>query len=57
MLGGQGTPDKPPQNITMLGSHDFNSDREIGSVTGTSATQSARVGRSFKRLGDTVTIG
>ena len=51
------TPDKPPQNIIMQGSHDFNSGGEIGSVSAASSTQAAHIGKSFKRLGDTVTIG
>jgi hypothetical protein len=48
--------DKPPQNITLHGSHDFNSGGEIGSVSAASATFAARIGKQFKRVGDTLTI-
>lgn len=50
-------PNKPPENITVQGSHDFNSGKEIGSVSAASGAQVAHIGKSFTRVGDTVTIG
>jgi len=49
--------EKPPQNITLHGSHDFNSGGEIGSVSAASAAFSTHIGKQFKRVGNTVTIG
>lgn len=48
--------EKPPQNITLHGSHDFNSGGEIGSVSAASATYAARIGKQFKRVVNTLTI-
>ena len=50
-------PNKPPENITMQGSHDFNSGKEVGSVSAASHTQAAHIGKQFTRVGDVVTIG
>jgi hypothetical protein len=49
--------DKPPQNMTLHGSHDFNSGGEIGSVSAASATFAAQIGKQFKRVVNTLTIG
>ena len=49
-------PHHPPENITVQGSHDFNSGKEIGSVSAASKTQAAHIGKAFTRVGDTVTI-
>ena len=49
--------EKPPQNITLHGSHDFNSGGEIGSVSAASATFAAHIGKQFKRVVNTLTIG
>lgn len=48
--------EKPPQNITLHGSHDFNSGGQIGSVSAASTAFAAHIGRQFKRVGDTLTI-
>jgi len=47
---------KPPQNMTLHGSHDFNSGGEIGSVSAASSTFSAHIGKQFKRVVNTLTI-
>ena len=49
--------EKPPQNITLHGSHDFNSGGEIGSVSAASAGFAAHIGKQFKRVVNTLTIG
>jgi hypothetical protein len=49
--------EKPPQNITLHGAHDFNSGSEIGSVSAASAAFSAHIGKQFKRVVNTLTIG
>ena len=49
--------EKPPQNITLHGSHDFNSGGEIGSVSAASASFAAQIGKQFKRAVNTLTIG
>ena len=41
---------KPPQNITLHGSHDFNSGGEIGSVSAASSSFATRIGRQFSRV-------
>jgi len=46
-----------PENITLQGSHDFNTGNEIGSVSAASATKASLRGKSFNRLVNTVTIG
>jgi len=48
--------DSPPENITMHGSHDFNSGGQIGSVSAASSSFSSRIGKQFKRVGNTLTI-
>jgi len=47
---------KPPQNMTLHGAHDFNSGGEIGSVSAASSTFAARIGKQFKRVVNTLTI-
>ena len=49
--------EKPPQNITLHGAHDFNSGGEIGSVSAASSAFSAHIGKQFKRIVNTLTIG
>lgn len=48
---------KPPENITLHGAHDFNSGGEIGSVSAASASQASHIGKQFKRVVNTLTIG
>jgi WD40 repeat protein len=48
---------KPPENMTLLGAHDFDSGGEIGGVSAASPAFAANVGKEFKRVGDTLTIG
>jgi hypothetical protein len=50
-------PDGPPENITVQGSHDFNSGNEVGSVSAASSSQTIHRGKDFTRAGNTVTIG
>jgi hypothetical protein len=40
---------KPPQNMTLHGSHDFNTGGEIGSVSAASSSFASRIGKQFKR--------
>jgi hypothetical protein len=47
---------KPPQNITLHGSHDFNSGGQIGSVSAASTAFAGQIGHQFKRVGNTLTI-
>lgn len=49
--------DRPPENMTLHGAHDFNSGNQIGSVSAASPGFARRRGRKFKRVGDTLTIG
>ena len=46
-----------PENITLHGAHDFNSGGEIGSVSGASSAFAAHIGKQFKRVVNTLTIG
>jgi len=46
----------PPENMTLHGSHDFNSGGEIGSVSAASNAFKARIGKQFKRVVNTLTI-
>jgi streptogramin lyase len=46
----------PPENITLLGAHDFNSGGEIGSVSAASSAFSGHIGKQFKRVANTLTI-
>jgi len=48
--------EKPPENITLHGSHDFNSGGEIGSVSAASAAFAPFIGKQFKRVVNTLTI-
>jgi hypothetical protein len=50
--------EKPPQNITLQGTHDFNSGDQIGSVSAASSKYAAVIGAQFFRSGaaDTITI-
>jgi hypothetical protein len=48
---------QPPENITLHGSHDFNSGGEIGSVSAASTTYAPQIGKQFKRVVNTLTIG
>src|SRR2546423_38664 len=48
--------EKPPQNMTLHGAHDFNSGGEIGSVSAASTAFAPRIGKQFKRVGNTLTI-
>ncbi|MDT4956051.1 MAG: hypothetical protein QOH63_2900 [Acidobacteriota bacterium] len=48
--------DKPPENMTLHGSHDFNSGGEIGSVSAASSSFAAHIGKQFKRVVNTLTI-
>ena len=48
---------KPPENITLHGAHDFGSGGEIGSVSAASSAFSAYIGKQFKRVANTLTIG
>lgn len=47
---------KPPENMTLHGSHDFNSGSEIGSVSAASTVFAAHIGKQFKRVVNTLTI-
>lgn len=46
----------PPENITVQGTHDFNSGAQIGSVSAASPAHARRIGKKFVRSGNTVTI-
>jgi streptogramin lyase len=48
---------KPPENISLLGVHDFNSGDEIGSVSAASSAFSVYIGEQFKRVANTLIIG
>ena len=48
---------EPPENITLEGSHDFNSGSELGSVSAASSSYGSHIGKSFERIGDTLSIG
>jgi len=47
----------PPENMTLHGAHDFRSGGEIGSVSAASLAFSGFIGRQFKRVANTLTIG
>lgn len=49
--------EKPPENITLHGAHDFHSGDEIGSVSAASSAFSAQIGKQFKRVANTLIIG
>jgi hypothetical protein len=48
---------KPPENMTLHGAHDFNSGGEIGSVSAASNAFKTHIGKQFKRVVNTLTIG
>jgi len=48
---------QPPENITLHGAHDFNSGGEIGSVSAASSAFGPHIGKQFKRVVNTLTIG
>jgi hypothetical protein len=48
--------DRPPENMTLHGSHDFASGGEIGSVSAASSRFAAQIGKPFKRVVNTLTI-
>jgi hypothetical protein len=45
-----------PENITLQGSHDFNTGNEIGSVSAASVSRATLRGKSFTRIVNTITI-
>jgi hypothetical protein len=47
---------KPPENITLHGSHDLASNNEIGSVSAASPAFAVHIGKQFTRVANTVTI-
>ena len=47
----------PPENITLLGTHDFDTGGQIGSVSAASREFAAYIGRQFRREGNRLTIG
>jgi hypothetical protein len=47
---------KPPENMTLHGSHDFNSGGEIGSVSAASSAFASHIGKQFKRVVNNLTI-
>ena len=42
---------KPPENMTLQGSHDFNSGKQAGSVSAASKQYSAFIGKAFSSSG------
>ena len=48
---------KPPENMTLHGAHDFNSGGEIGSVSAASPAFAPHIGKPFKVVVNTLTIG
>jgi hypothetical protein len=50
------TPQLPPENIVLEGSHDFNSGKEVGSVSAASSGFAAHIGKQFTRVGNTLTV-
>jgi len=47
---------KPPENITLQGSHDFDSGIEIGSVSAASKQYSYLIGKTFRMTNETLVI-
>jgi len=47
---------KPPENMTLHGSHDFNTGGEIGSVSAASTAFATHIGKQFKRVVNTLTV-
>jgi hypothetical protein len=48
---------EPPESMTLHGAHDFNGGGEIGSVSAASPSFAAQIGKQFKRVVNTLTIG
>jgi hypothetical protein len=48
--------EKPPQNVTLHGAHDFSSGGEIGSVSAASPAFAVRIGHQFTRVVNILTI-
>jgi hypothetical protein len=48
--------EKPPENITLQGAHDFGSGDQTGSVSAASSEYKAYIGKSFVRQGNKITI-
>ena len=48
--------EKPPENITLHGAHDFNSGGEIGSVSAASQAFAPFIDKQFKRVVNILTI-
>jgi len=46
----------PPENITLQGSHDFNSGGEVGSVTAASSAYAMHIGKQFTLIGESLHI-
>jgi hypothetical protein len=44
------------ENMTLHGSHEFNSGGEVGSVSAATTTFAAHIGQQFKRVVNTLTI-
>jgi hypothetical protein len=42
--------ERPPQNITLHGAHNFNSGEEIGSVSAASAAYATLIAKQFRRI-------
>ncbi|MEW5596632.1 hypothetical protein ABGT24_24635 [Peribacillus frigoritolerans] len=51
-----GASGQPPQNITLQGSHDFNSGNQIGSVSAASSSFASYIGHQFRVSGNTLVI-
>ena len=47
----------PPENMTLHGAHDFGSGGEIGGISAASSAFAAHIGKQFRRVGNTLTIG
>ena len=47
----------PPENMTLHGAHGFGSGGEVGSVSAASPAFAVNIGKQFKRVGNTLTIG
>jgi len=48
------TPQLPPENIVLQGSHDFNSGKEVGSVSAASSAFATHIGKQFTLVGNTI---
>ena len=45
-----------PQNMTLHGSHDLGTGQEAGSVSAATAAFTAHIGKTFSRIGNTLTV-